>query len=216
MATNPAPVMTMSDYDREQRDTITAVANCVRSLSPSAVKALKGRIRAYLGFRADVDAFLQEHFSAICTVRCYESRQSACCGREGITTFFADVAINVLMSSRKEVESLLDALNRSTRDRKCVYLGKNGCLWRIKPIVCEMFLCERARQTVFGRNPAALVQWKRLRHRQRRYTWPSRPVLFDALEDYFMDKGIHSPLMYCHNSPGLLRVKARARKKHTG
>ncbi|MBW2174188.1 MAG: hypothetical protein JRF64_06010, partial [Deltaproteobacteria bacterium] len=96
---------------------------------------------------------------------------------------------------------------------KCVYLGKMGCLWRIKPIVCEMFLCEHARNSVFDNEPNARKQWKRLRRREKRYTWPNRPVLFDDLEAYFIRAGYSSNLMYFHNSPGLLRVKSLAMKE---
>jgi hypothetical protein len=34
-------------------------------------------------------------------------------------------------------------------------------------------------------------------------------VLFDDLEAFFIDCGCTSPLMYLHNSPGLLRVKQK-------
>lgn len=205
----------MSEYDRQQRQAITAVNDCLQTLSRSAVKRLQRRIQSYLHFRAEVDDFVQEHFSATCTRQCYDNQQSACCNREGITTFFADVVVNILISSPESIQGLLRALDGPSRGLKCVYLGENGCLWQVKPIVCEMFFCQRARQTVFGRDASALAQWRRFRRRQRRYTWPSRPVLFDFLESYFMEKDLHSPLMYCHNSPGLLRVKARAQKKRS-
>jgi hypothetical protein len=182
-------------------------------LSPTETDGLMTRIRNYLRFREDTDRFLRNYLSAICTQACYESRQSACCGREGITTFFADVAINALMSPDEQVDRLLDALHAPDIDSKCVYLGHHGCLWRIKPIVCEMFLCKRASTTVFDNNAEALTEWKRLKRREKRYAWPSRPVLFDNLEAYFMGKGCQSSLMYFHNSPGLLRVKAMAREK---
>jgi hypothetical protein len=41
------------------------------------------------------------------------------------------------------------------------------------------------------------------------YTWPSRPVLFDKLEELFIQEGFDSPIMYFHHSPGLLRLKAK-------
>ena len=181
-------------------------------LSPSALGVLRTRIRDYLGFRNDVDSFLHRHFSGVCTRKCFQNHHSACCSREGITTFFADVVINVLMSPENEVEGLLQVLGLPNLGLKCVYLGKRGCLWRVKPIVCEMFLCEHARKRVFDKAPGRLEDWERLKRRERRYTWPNRPVLFDQLEAYFIEKGYDSSLMYCHNSPGLLRVKALAQK----
>ena len=90
-----------------------------------------------------------------------------------------------------------------------MYLTGTGCAWRIKPIVCEMFLCRHAKDTVFGENTGLAEQWEGLRQRDRQYTWPDGPVLFDALEDIFIREGYDSPLMYCHKSPGLLRLKAK-------
>ena len=55
-----------------------------------------------------------------------------------------------------------------------------------------------------------------LAQERKRFTWPDRPVLFDDLEQYFMDAGCTSPHMYLHNSPGLLRVKQMARKEKAG
>ena len=184
----------------------------LRMLPPSAIGNLRTRIRNYLGFRNDVASFLHRHFSGVCTEACFQNHQSACCSREGITTFFADVVINVLMSSDSEVERLLQVLSLRNPGLKCIYLGRRGCLWRIKPIVCEMFLCEHARKTVFGKEPQRFKDWEKLKRRERRYTWPNRPVLFDQLESYFIERGYDSSLMYCHNSPGLLRVKALARQ----
>jgi hypothetical protein len=203
----------MNAYNQEQQEAIMAVADCLKGLSSKKRNGLRDRIKAYLHFRGEVDHFLNTHFSALCTRTCYESRQSACCGREGITTFFADVVINLLLSKDEDIETLLSALKKKDQGEKCVYLGRNGCLWQIKPIVCEMYLCQRARESVFSQNPVALKTWKKLRLREKRYTWPSRPVLFDSLENYFREKGIRSSLMYFHNSPGLLRVKALAKEK---
>jgi hypothetical protein len=189
-----------------------AVAECLKRLSSADLNSLRNTIKTYLRFRGEVDHFLDTYFSALCTRACYENRQSACCSREGITTFFADVVINLLLSNDKDIEALLGALKKPDQGAKCVYLGQNGCLWHVKPIVCEMFLCRRARQDVFSQNPLALKTWKKLRLREKRYTWPSRPVLFDRLEGYFREKGVCSSLMYFHNSPGLMRVKAQAKE----
>ncbi len=117
--------------------------------------------------------------------------------------------INVLLSTQAEIDTLLDILDTDSGGLNCVYLNNAGCLWRAKPIVCEMFLCEHAKNLVLDNNNALKSQWQTLRQRERRYTWPSRVVLFDDLEAYFIGAGCDSPLMYLHRSPGLLRVKAR-------
>jgi len=203
----------MNDYNREQSEAILLVRRHLKTLSASELARLKARTRNYLWFRKEVDRFLRDHFSEVCTHKCYQNHYSACCSREGITTFFADVAINVLVSSDEEIDRLLQVLDLPNLGTRCVYLEKRGCLWRIKPIVCEMFLCEHAKKSVFDNDPNALREWKRLRWREKRYTWPNRPVLFDNLETSFIRAGYSSGLMYFHNSPGLLRVKSSAMRK---
>jgi hypothetical protein len=149
----------------------------------------------------------------LCTKKCFTSRSSACCGREGIATFFADVVINALCSTDEQLDLLEQALRQDPGGFKCVYIGKSGCLWRIKPIVCEMFLCDEAKNTVLRPDPVLLRQWEELRVREKEYTWPDKPVLFDELEALFIRAGCDSPLMYFHRSPGLLRIKAHNSSK---
>jgi len=199
-----------SPYQREQTETLNTVCEVIRGLKASERKRLKEVCADYLQFRDHVDRFLYRHFSDICTERCYEGRRSACCSREGIITFFADMVINVLISEDAAVENLITVLEGDGRQGKCIYLGDHGCLWRVKPIVCEMFLCDRAMDMVFGSRSELKDRWEELEQERKCFTWPDRPVLFDDLERYFMDRGCTSPLMYLHNSPGLLRVKQAA------
>ena len=181
----------------------------------SGIGKMKRRIRNYMRFRTDVADFQALHFSEICTHKCFTNQTSACCGREGIATFFADIVINLLLSSEGEVDAVLHALFTDRGGFKCVYLTENGCVWRLKPIVCEMFLCQHAKETVFSTNDALRNRWESLRRRERRYTWPSRPILFDELEELFIRAGYDSPLMYFHHSPGLLRVKERYKSERS-
>lgn len=199
----------MTPYNKEQHDAITMVAEFVLNLPAAEVQALKGKIGSYLRFREAVDTFLASFFGEVCTQKCYTSDLSACCTREGIITFFADVVINILVSGGAPVE-LLEALEQSDGGTKCVYLGKSGCLWQVAPIVCKMFLCDPARKEVFDQYPEAVTAWEALKQQEKTFRWPDQPVLFDALEQYFLDAGADSPLMYLHNSPGLLRVKRLA------
>jgi hypothetical protein len=206
----------MNEYNREQSEAILMVWKYLKRIAPAERRNLMARIRNYLAFRKDVDTFLKGYFGKVCTETCYQSLNSACCTREGITTFFADVVINILMSPDEAVDALLQALGLPHLTSKCVYLGTRGCLWRVKPIVCAMFVCKNARRTVFKEAPGALKAWEGLKRRSKRYTWPNRPVLFDGLENYFIEKGYESSLMYCHNSPGLIRVKVQAKNQaHT-
>ena len=181
----------------------------LKRLPASQLRWFKQRIRSYLEFRADVARFHQEHFAHTCSQKCFTSRTSACCGREGIITFFADVLINVLLSSGEEIDILLQTLDQDTGGFNCVYLNETGCLWRLKPIVCEMFLCDQAKKNALDGKDSLTDQWGRLRQQEKLYTWPTRPVLFDELERLFIAAGLDSPLMYLHRSPGLLRLKAK-------
>jgi hypothetical protein len=203
----------MRDYNREQIEAIRMVRRFREGLSPSARAALTRRIDSYLAFRAEVARFQEKAFAEVCTQKCFASQDSACCNREGIATFFADVVVNVLLSSDDEVDALLQALTKDRGGHKCVYLNQTGCLWRLKPIVCEMFLCEHAKEMRFAGDAALAEEWEELRSREKQHTWPDRPVLFDELEELFIQSGYESALMYFHRSPGLLRVKARTHQK---
>jgi hypothetical protein len=200
----------MSEYQVEQLETLSQVRLHLKSLPPSEREHLLQLAAGYLDFRATVDRFLSTHFARVCDHSCYRSRRSACCSREGIITFFADVVINLLVSSEPEADGLVRVLKNEPGGFKCVYLGDHGCGWRIKPIVCQMFLCAPARARVFAQNPEAEAEWRRFEAQRQEFTWPDRPVLFDRIEAYFLRAGCVSRLMYLHNSPGLLRLKRKA------
>jgi len=198
-----------SEYNLQQTEAILMVRKHLAELHNSRLARLKQLIRPYLEFRSDVSRFQTEYFADICSQKCFTSRSSACCGREGIITFFADVVVNVLLSTDKEIDRLSQTLEQDKGGFNCVYLNETGCLWRLKPIVCEMFLCDHAQKNVLSDNDTLSRRWQRFRQQERLYTWPSRPVLFDELESLFLEAGYDSPLMYLHRSPGLLRLKAK-------
>ena len=168
------------------------------------------KARDYMQFRKTVDQFLHCHFNEVCTKNCYESRTSACCSKDGIITFFADTVINALYSTPKQLDCLDSVLKRTNDGHRCIYLGDWGCLWVVRPVVCTMFLCDRAMNTVFTERPEAKLQWERLRRQEKAFKWPDRPVLFDALEKVFIGMGYRSTLMHLNFSPGLLNVKKKA------
>jgi hypothetical protein len=200
----------MSEYQFEQLETLSLARLYLKALPGGEKDKLRLMAADYLEFRRRVDRFLETYFGSVCDQSCYQSRLSACCSREGIITFFADVVINLLFSNDDEIDGLTSALQRESEGFKCVYLGSAGCLWRIKPIVCQMFLCELAKARVFRQHPEAEAEWLELDRQRKKFTWPDRPVLFDMLEKYFIAMGCSSPLMYMHQSPGLLRVKQKA------
>jgi hypothetical protein len=202
----------MDEYQKEQYDALLMVKEHLVSISEPERMRLRNAVKDYLKFRDKVNTFLVDHFSQICTQKCYQSKLSACCSREGIITFFADVFINTLVSEKNEIEALQKTLQQPNNGFKCIYLGEQGCMWRVKPIVCEMFLCDQATKSVFDGKPRAYEEWKSFEKERKLFTWPDRPVLFDRLERIFIDAGHHSSLMYMHNSPGLLRVKKMAQK----
>jgi len=202
--------MQISPYQQEQLEAILLATTHLDTLSRNRIEALKTASQEYLKFREDADAFLDTHFASVCTQKCFQSSLSACCSKEGIITFFADIVINALFSAPDERSHLLSVLRKPNAGPKCVYLGPQGCLWRIKPIVCQMFLCDAAREQVFSDHPSAKSAWNDLKNREKQFTWPDKKVLFDDLETLFIDAGHVSSLMYLHNSPGLLLVKKRA------
>lgn len=204
----------MNSYQREQIVTLNMVCRHLKTISVQERQRLLSQISDYLLFRDAVDAFFGEHFENICTQKCYQSKMSACCSREGIITFFADVVVNLLVSNETEIKALARVLRKPNDGFKCIYLGGHGCMWRIKPIICEMFLCDPAKESVFKEKPLTNKLWLELKQREKHYRWPDRPVLFDDLEKYFMTAGYSSPLMYLNNSPGLLRVKELAKKSN--
>ena len=203
----------MSAYQQEQVAALQMVHKHLQSMPAADRQMLTGLTAEYRAYRQDVNAFLTTHLKGVCTQKCYQSRLSACCSKEGIITFFADVVINALVSSPAQIGSLVHILQAPNRGYKCIYLGPEGCRWQFKPIVCEMFICESAQKQVFDPSPAVRKEWEELKRLKKQFTWPDRPVLFDAIEALFINAGYSSALMYLHNSPGLLRVKQQAKLK---
>jgi hypothetical protein len=197
----------MNAYQKEQLEALQMIRQHLDKLSTSEIEALKSEIVDYLEFRSRVASFLDTHFNDICTEKCYYSQLSACCSKDGIIAFFADVVINGLSAATDDLDRLEDAIQHPANDFKCIFLSETGCLWQVKPIVCEMFLCDEAEKKVFENDPEARDQWEEYKEIKKAYTWPDQPVLFEILESFFIDKGCSSTLMYIHNSPGLMRIK---------
>ncbi|WP_319525284.1 hypothetical protein [uncultured Desulfosarcina sp.] len=200
----------MNDYQQEQLEALRIVRQGLARMDESDRGALKNEIGAYDRFRQTVDAFLQRHFSGVCTRLCYQSRTSACCSKDGIITFFADAVVNALHAAPEQLDRMEAALQQVNSGHRCVYLADDGCIWAVRPVVCAMFLCDRAMETVFKDNPQAREQWQELRSQEKTFKWPDRPVLFDHLEKVFIDMGYRSSLMHLNFSPGLLMVKKKA------
>ena len=167
---------------------------------------LEAQLSAYLAFREDVGRFFGQWFEDICTARCYTSDLSACCAKDAILIFWGDLVVNSLLSTPPEFDRLESAIRQPAWDARCIYLAPGGCSWRIKPIVCDMFLCADAEKKVFGMHPAAKAEWVDLEERKKGFTWPDRPVLFEVLEAIYIDAGSDSSLMHMHKSPGLQRL----------
>ena len=199
----------MNTYQNEQLDALLMVRRELNAMADREVEGIRAQIADYLMFRTDVADFSATHLAGICTEKCFGSRLSACCAKDGIITFFADVVINALVSDNPTLDRLENAIRRPVYDFKCIFLSESGCLWRVKPIVCEMFLCDEAESRAFSDKPEVRGQWHAFGDMKKRYTWPDRPVLFEHMERIFMSRGGASPLMYIHNSPGLSRIRQR-------
>jgi hypothetical protein len=197
-------------YQREQSDSLKLAIAYLKGLTPNEQKGLDAIVGPYLAFRAELENFLKFNFSRFCTGSCYTTQTSACCSRDGVIIFWADVLINANGCDHQDLERLKGAIYHPFKSEKCIYLGPNGCLWRVRPLVCSMFVCDEALAEAFKHNPAAEGQWEGLNQQAKGFRWPDRPVLFDQLEKRSMAAGVDSALMYLHSSPGLLNVKRKA------
>ena len=202
----------MNDYQKEQLETLRMIRACLAALDESETDRLKNTITEYLNYRQSLADFLGVHFQDMCTEKCFQGRLSACCSRDGIIAFFGDAAVNALVSDTAVLDRLETAIQQPRRPDKCIFLGPTGCRWQIKPIVCELFLCDEAEEKIFGANPTTLATWENLKAGRKRFTWPDRPVLFEFLEAFFLEKGYRSPLMYIHFSPGLSRIRKQRKE----
>lgn len=200
----------MNSYQKEQIEALQIIRCHMADLKTDLLQTLKVPIKEYFFFRNQTDKFLSEHFSGICNLSCYQNRLSACCSKDGIITFFADVVINALSANEAELDSIETLIKKPKTEYKCIYLAPEGCAWRIKPIVCQMFLCDKAIKEVFGKNPSAQKKWEGFKQKQKDFTWPDKTVLFDQIESIFIAAGCSSTLMYLNKSPGLLRIKRQA------
>jgi len=197
----------LNAYQNEQLQALRLVQKHLIAMGPVACGRLSSDIAPYLKFRHSLDVFTKAHLGEHCTHTCFESHTSACCSRDGIITFWADVVINAVCSGRERLDTMASAIQNPLRSQKCIYLGKEGCYWKIRPLVCAMFLCDPIQTTVIDPDPDLVHQWQELSDHAKAFRWPDRPVLFDRLELQFMALGCRSPLMYINTSPGLMHVK---------
>ena len=205
-----SPEESISEYNRDQLTSILSILHVLDQLSKEEIESLRARIQPYLAFRRDVSQFYESFFRPSCRKLCFETRMSACCGFESIITFFADHVVSLLESSRQQIEALISVISRPNLAQRCVYLGAAGCLWKIPPISCAMFLCPQVKDTIFEAHPKARDVYADHQQGEKRFTLPDKPVLFDELEAFFMRRGSESPHLFFHRSPGLLRIKSKA------
>lgn len=205
--------MSFSDYNQDLLISFRAIAAIFGNLSASHIAQLKGQISAYLDFRQALERFHFQYFEPTCRESCFETELSACCSFESIIIFFADQVINFLNSEPEEIAAILRVLERPNNSGKCVFLGNEGCMWRVRPVSCATFFCDQAKKKVFAEHPEAESGLKNLQKQEEEFTWPVKPVLFDEIEKYFMNLGVESSHLYFHKSPGLLQLKARAKAK---
>ena len=202
-------MMDLNEYQKEQWTALNQIKECVDARGPIGSE-LVDEIRSYLEFREGLDSFSDRHFRNHCSRACFKNQVSACCSKDGIVTFWADHVINASASGIGCIDDLLAAIRAPQHSDKCIYLGTNGCLWRIRPLGCALFLCDGVQKEVLDARPSVKEAWDEYRNRARGFRWPDRPVLFDRLEQAFMAVGCRSPLMYINTSPGLRRVKQKA------
>lgn len=200
----------MNTYQNEQFEALMQVRKQLTRMAASTKTKLEKEIQPYLEFRRRLEAFLNENLGNFCTRACFESQTSACCSKDGIITFWADVVINVICSKGEDLTALAQAIKNPAFPNKCIYLSAEGCIWKVRPLVCAMFVCDQVQRDVIDRCAELKTAWEMHGKCAKSFRWPDKPVLFDRLEMIFMNLGCQSPLMYINNSPGLLRVKQKA------
>ena len=204
------PGIIMNEYQREQWDALEQLQKTITRFSKARKQRILLAIEPYLDFRRRLDHFSQEHFNAHCTSACFQSKRSACCSKDGIITFWADMVVNTCCCGPAQMALLHEAIQKPHFSDKCIYLVPGGCLWSVRPLVCAMFICDRVQDAVLGASAVNLKRWNTLKSCAKSFRWPDKPVLFDYLETVFIAAGCDSSLMYLHKSPGLLRIKKKA------
>lgn len=192
-------------------DALHQVQNTLMKMDIKTKNRLTSDLTPYLEFREKVDRYLDDHLSSYCTQACFNSQTSACCSKDGIITFWADMVINACSCTHDELNILISAVKNPHFAQKCVYLGAEGCLWTVRPLVCAMFVCDQLQADVINQDSNLSKTWEKYRKQAKGFRWPDKPVLFDRLEEMFMALGCQSPLMYINSSPGLIRIKKKAR-----
>ena len=198
------------EYREEQLQNQKSVQDYFANHGEGEKARVRALCREYLHFRDEVAAFQSRYLQSSCNAACFQHQRSACCNKDGIITFFSDLVVNAVVSDSAGMEALTRCLQKPRTDMKCIYLGPEGCRWQVKPIVCEMFVCDRAKEEAFSTSTRVASIWEGLKEKERLFRWPDRPVLFDEIESRFMAAGVSSSLMYLHNSPGLIRIKKNA------
>lgn len=198
------------EYNLEQFDAYMTLKAFFDKASADEIAELNIMIAPYLEFRAKASEFLTKSCAEVCGNICFKTGLSDCCMHEGIITFFADWIVNWLVSSKEEIETLFKALFYPLRNDKCVYLGPSGCLWKIKPMNCETFVCKKARAEIFANDSDAERVYEEILTKKKTFSYPDRPVLFDDIEKYFIARGVDSETMYFHKGAGLLMIKRKA------
>jgi hypothetical protein len=200
----------MNTYQKEQLHALGQIQDRLGCMDGRMRDGLNALIQPYLDFRDELQRYLTTHLGEYCTRACFSSQSSACCSKDGIITFWADHVINACCWDEGAFGRLASAIQSPRYTGKCIYLGLDGCLWKLTPLVCATFVCDRAHAAVLHPHPALGRLWEQYRRQAKAFRWPDRPVLFDQLEEMFMDLGCQSPLMYINSSPGLRQVKIKA------
>ena len=169
----------MNEYQREQLSAWRQIKQALAQMSTREISAMRKEIEDYLCFRKDVDLFLNKHFNNYCTIHCYQNNRSACCSKDGILIFWADLVIDAISSDTHPIENILKTVQAPVHSDKCIYLSHDGCCWQIRPLVCVMFLCDAVQQAVFAQQPEVGRQWEEFCKRARAFRWPDKSVLFD-------------------------------------
>jgi len=112
----------MNAYQAEQIATFELIRLHLPELKEKLHRTHADPLKAYLSFRQETDRYLDQYFTGICSLTCYQNLHSACCSRDGIITFFGDMVINTLYSSDPALDRMALRLQSPHRGNKYLYL----------------------------------------------------------------------------------------------
>ncbi len=109
----------MCEYNKEQLETLYIVRQYLSKQSQNKIETYKKDIESYSLFRKKISDFSSKNFSSLCREKCFDNGLSACCTKEGIITYFADVFVNAIYSTPDQLNKIENILQMTNNSKLC-------------------------------------------------------------------------------------------------